>query len=128
VNSGQARGAAGALAAGRVVLGLTAMGAPALPSRPWVGAEAARPAVKLFARSMGARDVALGLGALLALRHDAPVRGWVEAGGLCDAGDVVGTLVHFRDLPRLGRLVIVAVAGGSMVASRWLATRVDAVR
>ncbi len=104
------------------------MGAPALPSRPWVGAEAARPAVKLFARSMGARDVALGLGALLALRHDAPVRGWVEAGGLCDAGDVVGTLVHFRDLPRLGRLVIVAVAGGSMVASRWLATRVDAVR
>lgn len=127
MDSGRARSAAGALAAGRVVLGVTAMAAPALPSLPWVGrAEAARPAVKLFARSMGARDIALGLGAVLAFRHEAPLRGWVEAGGLCDAGDVMGTLVHFRELPRVGRLVILAVAGGSMAASRWLATWVDA--
>ena len=121
----RARSAAGLLAAGRVVLGLTAMVAPTLPSRPWVGTEATRPAVKLFARSLGARDVALGVGSLLALRHGTPVRGWIEAGGLCDAGDVAGTLIHFRDLPSLGRLLVLGAAGGSLALSRWLAPRVD---
>jgi len=121
----QARRAAGVLAVGRAVLGVVALVAPALPSRPWVGrAAAAQGPVRLFARSLGARDLALGLGALLALRHDGPARGWVEAGGLADAGDVAGTLLHFGQLPRGGRLAILALAGGSAAASGLLARRV----
>lgn len=122
----RARATARLLSLGRVVLGVTAMVAPTVPSRPWVGRdESYRPAVKLFARSLGARDLALGLGGVLALRHDGPVRGWVEAGGLCDAGDVVGTLLHFRALPRFGRLLVLATAAGAMTASRVLAPHVD---
>lgn len=120
-----ARRAAGALAAGRVALGVTAMLAPALPSRPWVGADATRPTIKLLARSLGARDLAIGLGGLLALRHDGPVRGWMEAGGVCDLGDLAGTLVHFRALPRTGRLLILAVTSASAAASGFLASHVD---
>ncbi|MGH9155713.1 MAG: hypothetical protein ACRD1K_07780 [Acidimicrobiales bacterium] len=127
MTSDRARWVARLLAGSRVALGVTAIVVPTWPSRPWVGPEAHRPAVKLFARSLGARDLAVGLGGVLALRHAGPVRGWVEAGGLCDAGDVAGTLVHFKDLPRVGRLVILAVAGGSLALSRWLAPRVDAV-
>lgn len=122
----QARAAARLLAWGRVGLGITAIVAPALPARPWVGDEADRPAVRLLCRSLGARDLAVGLGGVLAFRHRTPVRGWVEAGGLCDVGDLAGTLVHFRSLPRLGRLAIVAVTAGAIVVSRVTAPLVDA--
>ena len=114
------------LAYGRIGLGVSALVAPRLPSAPWVGDdEARRSSVRLMARSLGARDVALGLGPVLALRHDTPVRGWVEGGALADAGDLVGTLLAWRDLPRRTRVVMLTIIAGSMVASRVLAGAVD---
>jgi hypothetical protein len=102
----------------RVTLGVTAVVSPGLPLGPWVGraASRARP-VRLLARALGFRDVALGLGLLLALRRSAPARGWVEAGGLADLGDATLTLVSFRRLPAQGRWVVLAAAGaGALVA------------
>lgn len=122
-----ARRAAGAIAAARVALGVVAYLAPTLPARPWVGAdEAARPGTRLFARTLGARDVALGLGALLALRHDSRLRGWVEAGGLADAGDTVATLLAFRSLPRRSRWAVLASTVGAAAGAAVLAPFVDA--
>jgi len=63
----EARASARALASARVALGVTAFALPRLPARPWVGTDAARPSVEVMGRALGARDVALGLGALLAL-------------------------------------------------------------
>ncbi len=57
------------VAAGRVGLGLTALAWPAVPARPWVGAAADDLAARVFGRALGARDVALGLGALAALHR-----------------------------------------------------------
>ena len=54
------------VAAGRVALGLTALAWPAVPARPWVGASADDLAARVFGRALGARDLALGLGALAA--------------------------------------------------------------
>lgn len=126
MNPDQARTAATWLGWGRVALGVTAMVAPELPARPWIGpAEAGRPRVKMLCRSLGARDVGLGLGAVLALRHNTPSRGWVEAGALCDAADLAGTVLSFRSLPRYGRLGILAVTAGSLAACRYLAPIVD---
>jgi hypothetical protein len=126
MRSEDARRYARLLSYGRIGLGATALAAPRLPSLPWVGgAEAGRASVQLFARSLGARDVALGLGPVLALRHDAPARGWVAAGGLADAGDLVGTLLAWRTLPRRTRVVMLGIIGASMVASRVLATSLD---
>lgn len=111
---------------GRIALGVTALVAPRLPSLPWLGeAESRRSSVQLLARSLGARDVALGLGPVLALRHGAPARGWMEAGGLADAGDLVGTLVAWRTLPRRTRLVMLGIISASMASSRLLATALD---
>ena len=126
MHAADARRYARLLSYGRIVLGVTALAAPRLPSLPWVGeAESRRSSVQLFARSLGARDVALGLGPVLALRHDAPARGWIEAGGLADAGDVVGTLAAWRTLPRRTRLVMLAIVSASMAASRVVATSLD---
>jgi len=104
------------VAAGRVALGLTALAWPAVPARPWVGASADDLAARVFGRALGARDVALGLGALAALRPDAEPRSaasWVAAGALSDALDVAASLASWQDLPRVTRWLVAASAGGA---------------
>ena len=105
------------VAAGRVALGLTALAWPAVPARPWVGASADDLAARVFGRALGGRDLALGLGALAALRRPDAEPGaaasWVAAGALSDALDVAASLASWRDLPRLTRWLVVASAGGA---------------
>jgi hypothetical protein len=106
-----------AVAAGRVALGLTALAWPAVPARPWVGAAANDLAVRVFGRALGARDLALGLGALAALQrpadHRAAASAWVAAGALSDALDVAASAASWRELPRNGRWLVVVSAGGA---------------
>jgi hypothetical protein len=109
------RGAA-AVAAGRVALGLAALAWPSVPARPWVGAAADDLAARVFGRALGARDLALGLGALTALQRPAEPRSactWVAAGALSDALDVAASLASWRDLPRTTRRLVAASAGGA---------------
>jgi hypothetical protein len=110
------RHGARAVAAGRVALGLTALAWPSMPARPWVGAAADDLAARVFGRALGGRDIALGLGALTALRRPAAEPGsacaWVAAGALSDALDVAASLASWRELPRTGRW-LVAVSAGS---------------
>jgi len=113
------RRGAGAVAAGRVAIGLTALAWPAVPARPWVGAAADDLAARVFGRALGGRDLALGLGALAALREPAAEPGsasaWMAAGALSDALDVVATLSSWRELPRIGRWLVAVSAGGAAV-------------
>ncbi len=107
-----------AVAAGRVALGLAALGWPSVPARPWVGAAADDLAARVFGRALGARDLALGLGALTALqRHPAAEAGpactWVAAGALSDALDVAASLASWHELPRITRWLVAASAGGA---------------
>jgi hypothetical protein len=122
----QARQIAEAVAWGRIAIGVTALLAPTAPLRPWVGRDFAwQPRAKLLARSLGARDLALGIGVILALRHDAPVRGWVEGSGFADAGDVLATLLAFGKLPKGGRWLVLLSAGGAAALARVAAPAVD---
>jgi hypothetical protein len=116
------RGATG-IAAGRVALGLTALVWPSVPARPWVGAASDDLAARVFGRALGARDLALGLGALIALRRSPAEAGedgeageavrWVAAGALSDALDVAASVSSWPDLPRAGRWLVAASAGGA---------------
>lgn len=110
----------------RIGVGVVAFTAPTLPSRPWVGTDAGRASTRTLTRALGARDVALGLGTLQAQRNGSPVRGWLEASALADAGDVIATLAGWGSRPRLGRLVVLAAAAGGAVACSGLARRVTA--
>ena len=115
------RRGATAVAAGRVALGVTALTVPTVPARPWVGASADGVAGRVLGRALGARDIALGIGALVALRDD-PSAGsgaasaWFAAGALADALDVAASLSAWRELPRAGRWLVAAAAGGAAVA------------
>lgn len=112
------------IAAGRCALGVVALLLPTLPARPWVGASTAKsPGGKVLARALGARDLALGVGAWRALRRR---RGgaseWVTAGALADVSDAVVTLATWRHLPRGGRALVFLAAAGSAgtAALAWL--------
>ena len=117
------RRGATAVAAGRVALGVIALAWPSVPARPWVGATADDLTARVFGRALGARDLALGLGALAALQRPAAepgqvgsARAWVAAGALSDALDVWASLASWRELPRVGRWLVAASAGGAALA------------
>jgi hypothetical protein len=111
------RRAAWAVAAGRVALGLAALAWPSVPARPWVGSAADGLAAQVFGRALGARDIALGLGALQALQHQTadpdPARAWVAAGALSDALDVAASLASWHELPQTTRWLVVTSAGAA---------------
>ncbi len=121
-----ARNAARALAVGRAALGVVAVVAPEVVARPWVGSAATSSATGVFGRGLGGRDLALGLGALLAMSHDQPARGWLEGGALADLTDMLATLIHFKALPARSRWAILAAAAAGSGIGAVLARRVDA--
>ena len=89
------------------------------PARPWVGAAAGDLTATVFGRALGARDLALGLGALAGLHGPAADPGqaatWVAAGALSDALDVAASLASWSELPRLTKWLVAASAGGAAV-------------
>lgn len=109
-----------AVAVARVAVGVTAFAWPTLPARPWVGATSSDLTARVFGRALGARDLALGLGTLNALRGtngaDESAAVWVAVGALSDALDVATTAASWRELPKVGRWLVAGSAAGAAVA------------
>lgn len=110
---------------GRAVIGAALVAAPAVAARGWVGDDGG-PAVRVIGRALGIRDLALGAGLLQALDSGAPVRPWIAAAAAADAIDAAATLLNWRDLPPVGRALILALAAGSAVQMGALAATYDA--
>jgi hypothetical protein len=114
-----------AIARGRIALGATALAAPGLASRLMFGPDGSRPGTKLLARMVGGRDMALGLGVVIALDRGAPVRGWLEASALADGVDLAGCLLARDEVPRATAIGTAALAGGAALVGIWLSRRLD---
>jgi hypothetical protein len=104
---------------------LTALAAPKLASRVMFGRRGAPPGAPVFARMLGGRDVALGLGAVIALDRGAPVRGWLEAGALADGVDLASALLAHREIRRAAFVNAVLLAGAAAWAGIALSRRLD---
>lgn len=114
------------VALGRVGIGCTALVAPTLMTRPWIGDAAESADARLLARTMGGRDLALGLGTLRALGVDnSEARPWVALAGMADAVDATVTLLALRRQPRLTRWGILASTVGAAVVSFWVALTLE---
>jgi hypothetical protein len=116
-----ARSVAGA----RIVFGLAFMTMPGWTGRVWIGADAERPAVRVLTQAIGARDLAMGVGAVIAMRGDGPARGWFEAISLTDVLDFVCGLAAGDRIPPASRAAVLALAGGSAAQAAYAATGVD---
>lgn len=109
-----------AVATGRIGLAVSFCLVPGLALRGWPGQGAhADPVARMLARSVGARDLALGVGTLMAVRHGSPLRGWLEAGVVADLGDAVAVALAAPKLPRLRSAIAFGSAVGAVVAGRW---------
>jgi hypothetical protein len=121
----EARDAAIALARGRIAFGVAALAAPGLAGRLMFGRDGSRHATRLLARMLGGRDLALGLGVVIALDRGAPVRGWLEAGALADGVDLAGCLVVRDEIPRPTFVGIAPLAAAAALAGIWLSRQLD---
>jgi hypothetical protein len=115
-----------AQARGRIAVGAAFVLAPGLAGRTWVGRDASRPSAKLLSRAFGVRDLALGLGVVIAIDRGAPVRGWLEGSALSDAVDFCASLLGGDVVPRATRPGVLALGAGSAAVAAWLARALDA--
>jgi hypothetical protein len=122
----QARLGALSLAGMRSSIGMAALLVPEALLKPWIGPRYARgPVAKLLGRALGGRDLALAAGPVLSMRHDGPVRGWIEAGMLADSADFLATVLAFGELPRRTRWLVLASTAGAAAAGAIIAASVD---
>jgi hypothetical protein len=112
-------------ARGRIAVGAAFVLFPSLAGRMWIGSDAGRRPVKVLARAFGARDLAIGLGVVIALDRGTPVRGWIEAGALSDAIDTAASLLAGGSIPTAIRWPAIALGAGSTTAGVKLAPEFD---
>jgi hypothetical protein len=113
------------LAGARVAIGVVSLLAPGFVGRTMTGRDGSEGGTRLFARMVGARDLGLGLGLLIALNRGAPVRGWLEASAVVDGIDVSACLLardHIRTSVFPGA---VGLAAAGALLSAWLARQLD---
>jgi hypothetical protein len=114
------------LSLSRISFGAGLILAPGLYARFWVGPGASERWPRIMARSLGARELALGAGGLLALRADdrESARRWFAAGAATEVADVIVTLAG-GGAPRTPARITGAVmaAGSAAVAAAYAAER-----
>jgi len=96
------------VAAGRIGFGVALILRPGRVTAPWLGRDAGRAGTRVVTRGLGARDLALGAGALAV--SEAQLRPWVAAAIVADTADLVATVAAGDSLPLAGRLLVGAVA------------------
>ena len=105
--------AAKLLGAVRISVGLGALLSPRRASAPWLGQdESRRSSVRVFARALGGRDLALGAAALAAA-SDQELKRVCVLGALADGMDFLATLRDFPRLPRVGRWLVLSSTFGA---------------
>jgi hypothetical protein len=121
-----ARDLAVGLAGGRIAIGVVSLLAPGAVGRAMIGPDGDSAGTRLLLRMVGARDLGLGLGVLVALDRGAPVRRWLQASAVADGMDAAGSIVARHHL----RPIVFPAAAGAATAgallSGWLAGQLDA--
>jgi hypothetical protein len=112
-------------ALGRIAFGVGLVAAPDRVASGWVGADAERPGAKVAIRGLGARDIALAVGAALAAHRGEAVRPWLIGCVACDLGDIGATLAGGDSLPARGRWGTVALAGAAAALGAALAAAAE---
>lgn len=105
--------------AARVALGVAAVAAPPVVSRPWIGRDMSAGAT-VFARALGARDIALGTGTTVSALTGHGFTAWSLASAAADAGDTLITRHHWPELPYT-RWAITGLSAASAITGVALA-------
>jgi hypothetical protein len=77
---------------------MAAVVGPGLATRVMSGRRRSEGIAPLFTRMLGGRDIALGLGTVIALDRGKPVRGWLEGSAVADTVDCVACVLAREDM------------------------------
>jgi hypothetical protein len=110
---------------GRMAFGAAMVFAPGRAFRTWVGKDADPTGAKVVGAGFGVRDFALGAGLVWALQRDEPAHAWLVGAALSDAVDFTASVLAGDDIPKTGRLGVMAIAAASSVQCALLARVVD---
>jgi hypothetical protein len=105
------------LARARFGIGLALLVAPGAGTTIWAGRGWNVPGARLFARTTGVREAALGAGASIAIGQGRGGGDWVSMLAVSDAGDALISLLT-RGLPLRARLIGVVAAASAVVHLR----------
>jgi hypothetical protein len=100
-------------ATGRILFGVAALAAPGTMGQLLAGNGGAAPDAQAFLRGMGGREIGLGVGLLVMIRSERPVRPWLAAALLADGSDIAGITGAWRHMDPSKRLLGLATAGGA---------------
>lgn len=120
--SSTTRVAVAALAAGRVAFGAALLTRPRQIGDRWLGEVAAEPAAQVAIRGLGARDLVLSAGMVVAARGGS-ARPWLLATVASDLTDIAATIAARRSLPPKAIAGTVALAGGAAAVAVVLVAR-----
>lgn len=107
------------MALGRVAVGSVLTAAPQISTPLSVRRRDFTPGTRLYARMTGARDLAIGLGALVTLNRPDALRPWLVAGVLADAADIVAVIAEGDGLPRTAVPIFVAAASAGVAMGAY---------
>jgi hypothetical protein len=110
------RRAAYGVAALRLALGTVALALPEPSGDVWIGSGGTGRKRAVLVRALACRDVALGLGAVLALRSGEGADLWVAMGALSDMGDAMSTAAGFTAFATWRRWAVVLASTGAAAA------------
>ncbi|HZQ26885.1 MAG TPA: hypothetical protein VFA94_04210 [Acidimicrobiales bacterium] len=120
------RGGAGRLARlyclARMGLGASVLAAPS-GARVWLGDDVDRPVVQWLSRSLGIRDLVIGLGGYRALRRGEDAGPWLRAAAATDAMDAAAAALVVKRLPKPGGALMVGAAAAGAAVGFALAGR-----
>jgi hypothetical protein len=117
------RAAVAALAVGRAAFGAALVVRPERTGRGWLGEAVDQHPTRVAVRGLGARDLALSAGALVAVARGSRARAWLVAATLADLADIAAAVAARDSLPPRAIEGTVALAGGSALVATILAVR-----
>lgn len=113
------------LGALRVGFGVAMFLMPRRVLKTWTGERAGDLPSTLALRGMAGRDLAIGMGILMAIENGTPVRGWLEGAALSDAADALATLADWKRMGGLRGLFWLTVEAGTALVEAQLAQTID---
>jgi hypothetical protein len=109
----------------RIAYGAALVAAPARMGRRWLGPASGAAPTQVPLQGLGAREVIMHVGALVAAVREAPLRPWLAGSIAGDLSDLAATLAGRDELPTGAATATVVVGGASALISAVLAVAVE---
>jgi hypothetical protein len=109
----------------RIAYGAGLIAAPSRLGRRWLGPAANAAPTQVPLRALGAREIILHTGAMIAAVRGAPLRPWLAGSIVGDISDLAATVAGRGELPKGSATATLVVGGSSAVISAVAAAALE---